>query len=142
MRRESRAAAIRRRWSADIALRVHVKYLKREHREMGTSVGEGLRALLRWLSRRTKRRPSRLRLWRQYAATVVEMHRRTWRLQRIYRRRVCNRPPARVRWVIEADRRSGRLDQVFPPAKPAKVVLSRRARMCAWLAAAMAGGRA
>jgi hypothetical protein len=135
MKHQSRAAAIRHRRRADLAVSVHVKYLKRQHREMGSSVGEGLRALLRWLSRRTRRqRRSRLRLWRRYATTVIEMYRRNARLRRLYRRRVCNRPPVRVRWVIEADRRSGRIDEVFPPPRPAKVAFSRQGWIRAWLA--------
>jgi len=135
MRRESRVTAIRRRQRANIALRVHVKYLKRKHREMGTSVCEGLRALLWWLSRRARRqRWLRLRLRRRYATTVIEMYRRNARLQRLYRRRVCNRPPVRVRWVIEADRRSCRIDEVWPPPMPAKVAFSRQGSLRAWLA--------
>jgi hypothetical protein len=143
MKRESRTAAIKRRLQAVRIVLVHSRYLRRQCRALGTSVGEGLRAFLRWLNRRARRqRWTQRRLWRRYAATVIEMYKRSAHRQRIYRRRVCNRPPARVRWVIEADRRAGRLCDVFPPAKSARVFLSRRARIRAWLAVAKNGGSA
>lgn len=136
MRRKSRAAVIRQRLRADRLVRVHSLYLRR----MGWPTGKGLVALLRWFHRRTRRqRWARLRLWRRFAVTVIEMHRRNARLQRIYKRRAFNRPPARVRWVIEASRKGDRIDEVFPPVRPAKVVFSRRARIRAWLASTRLG---
>ncbi len=136
MRHESRTAAIRRRLQTVSIVRVHSRYLRREYRLLAWSVGKGLFTLLRWLSRRARRqRWSQPRLWRRYAATVVEMHRRDARLVRTNRKRRWSRPPVRVRWVIEGHQRNDRVNEDFPPGKSERVVLSRRARIRASLAA-------
>lgn len=139
MRHKSRVAAITQRLKGARAVRIHSRYLKRKFRSVASadasSFAGGLGVLLRWLHQRARRRRwSRPRLRRRFAATHVEMHRRNARLQRIYRRRIPNRPPARVHWVIKGYPSSGRADDIYPAQKLGKVVFSRRARIRAWLA--------
>jgi hypothetical protein len=147
VRHESRVAAIKQRLKGSRAVRIHSRYIKRQFRSIaGADAGSfagGLGALLRWLNRRARRRRwRRPRLWRRYVATHVEMHRRYARLQRIYRRRVCRRPQTRVRWVIEGYSRSDRANKIFPPQKLGNLVVSRRARIHAWLALERRAGSA
>jgi hypothetical protein len=151
VRRESRTAVIRERLKGSRIVRIHSRYLRRVYRSIGDAVagpsassfGRGLGVLLRWLHQRAKsKRWCRLRLWRRFAATHVEMYPRNARLQRICRRRVRNRPPSRVHWVIKGYPRSGRVDDIYPAQKLGKVVFSRRARIRAWMALARRDGSA
>lgn len=147
MRHESRTDAIKQRQKGSRAVRIHSRYLKRKFRSIAgadaDSFAGGLGVLLRWLLQRSRRcRWTRPRLWRRYAATHVEMHRRNARLQCIYRRRVCRRPQTRVRWGIEGYPRSDRTDDIFPLQKLGKSVVSRRARIRVWLTLARMEGSA
>jgi hypothetical protein len=139
VRHESRAAAIKQRLKGSRAVRIHSRYLRRQFRSIGSadadSFAGGLGALLRWLHQRAQRRCwSRPRLCRRYAVTHVEMHRRNSRLLRIYLGRVRRRPQARVQWVIKGYPKSDRTDDIFPPQTLGRPVVSRRARIRAWLA--------
>jgi hypothetical protein len=143
VRHESRTAAIKRRLQTVAIVRLHSRYLRREYQLLAWFVGKGLSALLRWLSRRARRqRGAQPRLWRRYAATVVELHRRDARLERTDRRRHWSRPPVRVRWVIAGRTRNDRVNEVLPPRKCARVIFSRRAHVRSWLASTKRRGDA
>jgi len=139
VRYQSRTSAIKQRLKGSRAERIHSRYLRRELRSLvglaATSFGRGLAVFLRWLHQRARRRRwTRPRRWRRFAATHVEMYRRNARLHRICRRRVRNRPPSRVHWVIKGYPRSDRVDDIYPAYRLGKVLFSRRARIRAWLA--------
>jgi hypothetical protein len=143
VRHESRTAVIKRRLNVARIVLVHGRYLRRKflpparavNAARPGSIARGLGEYLRWLHQRARRRQwSRARLRRRYAATHIEMHRRSARLKRIYGRRARTGAPMRLRWVVIANRGRRGMDEVFPPPRPPKVVFSHRARIRAWLA--------
>lgn len=143
VRHESRTAVITRRLNVARIVLVHGRYLRRKFLPPAGaakgarpgSIARGLGDYLRWLHQRAKRRRwSRVRLRRRYAATHIEMHRRSARLRRIYKRRLWSGTPMRLRWVVATHRVRRGVDEVFPPPKSPKVSFSRGAHVRAWLA--------
>ncbi len=130
MKHQSRITLIRRRLLADSVLRLHARRLRRAD----GSGAQKIVALLHWLRRRKGRKhrqghPVR----RRYASTQIERLVRSARLERLSQRIRSIRPPARIRWYVAGVKGEKRYEDSFPPAKPPKQPLSRRARIRKWL---------